>query len=793
MPTPDNSFDPDTFLDQYSSSGKFDPDTFLSSYGKLGSLSDIWQGLNEPLVKAVPRPFPEANPQDSAIAATFKGAANLPSDVVNFLQSPIGATTALVGGGLPKAIQTLVGAGFTTQQAIQALSAQTTQERAEALLGAGLAGVGTAAHGLRGGEEVARAEPVRPASEPEATQAVPTAPAAPTQATGQPAPAQAPLETFTARYQPTPPDEAQLASANAEAAAQRGAPVRMPTEATIPAEVNLEAGQRGAPAPFDNAEVMASKDPDSHTAFRSLAPEMAKKAQKVYDEWNQDEHGMDEEYGGGGICQDIAAELSGVLNDHGIDAQTIDNEGMGEQHVWVIAKMKDGIYEIDIPPSVYETGGGYSWTKRQGVQFDETHITVGKIDDLENADQYGFEKGAPEAQASPEPKTAAPNVREPLSLDELRLMRERSELQFQKELLDRQRLPSQMSAGIDDRISQINDELDAIANREAAPAGAAPEKLPKGFGAPRAITPVEELNRQAAATYGAPKDVLANIRKGTTFTPDEETTQGAFRPQEETRPTETAPKVGEPARQQSAAPQRTAGMANPPPPATGAAARSVTEPIGVAETYAESELGKGAVIPGEGVTWQEARQYGTDQLNRGVDPRAPIRVAEKSGRSGWKEVGIVSAEYERRALDRRKAASELANDPTNPTLVRNYANAEKAQVDWRREMQPVLTKASDALRAAQGERYVNTSDYQDLVDLAYRNMKKDIKELTPAERTGLARVAKDGQAADESALGAGEKMRQAARSESGGKTMTLDELRKASEDFVKSKLADCVV
>lgn len=110
-----------------------------------------------------------------------------------------------------------------------------------------------------------------------------------------------------------------------------------------------------------------------------LLPQLSTAAQAVYDAWDQDESGYDEMLGYGGICQDIADAIAGVLSEAGIDARTQDNCGMGEQHVWAIAKFQEGIYEIDIHPSVYERGGGYNWKKITGVQFQSGDISVTRL------------------------------------------------------------------------------------------------------------------------------------------------------------------------------------------------------------------------------------------------------------------------------------------------------------------------------------------------------------------------------------------------------------------------------
>lgn len=106
--------------------------------------------------------------------------------------------------------------------------------------------------------------------------------------------------------------------------------------------------------------------------------QMAQAAQAVYDRWEQDPDGMDDEFGSGGICQDIADAMQDVLSHLGVDAIPIDNNGIDEQHVWLVAKFQEGVYEIDLPPSVYETGGGYTWRKIPDVQFQPSDIVFGK-------------------------------------------------------------------------------------------------------------------------------------------------------------------------------------------------------------------------------------------------------------------------------------------------------------------------------------------------------------------------------------------------------------------------------
>jgi len=115
-------------------------------------------------------------------------------------------------------------------------------------------------------------------------------------------------------------------------------------------------------------------------AIRPLLPALASAAQRAYDAWDQNDEGIDEVLGAGGVCQDIAENMAGVLSSKGIEAQTI-SAAVGDQHVYVVAQLPDGVYTIDIPPGAYEAGAGYNWRKIPGVRFDPGYIVVDKLDD----------------------------------------------------------------------------------------------------------------------------------------------------------------------------------------------------------------------------------------------------------------------------------------------------------------------------------------------------------------------------------------------------------------------------
>ncbi len=116
----------------------------------------------------------------------------------------------------------------------------------------------------------------------------------------------------------------------------------------------------------------------------SLRARLAAAAQKVYDDWDENE----DEYAGGGICHLIADAMVDVLSAAGIEAQSV-SAAVGEVHVFVVAKADDGVFSIDIPPGTYETGGGYTWKKIPGVTIDARDVLVDRLSaDPDDFDQF---------------------------------------------------------------------------------------------------------------------------------------------------------------------------------------------------------------------------------------------------------------------------------------------------------------------------------------------------------------------------------------------------------------------
>jgi len=107
---------------------------------------------------------------------------------------------------------------------------------------------------------------------------------------------------------------------------------------------------------------------------RELTPSLAAAAQAVYDEWDQDADGYDEELGTGGICDRVADRMRDVIHDAFPAAKTA--IGGDDSHATVILALVEGVYDLDIPYSTYETGGGYVWRKIPGVTITADDVVL---------------------------------------------------------------------------------------------------------------------------------------------------------------------------------------------------------------------------------------------------------------------------------------------------------------------------------------------------------------------------------------------------------------------------------
>lgn len=89
-----------------------------------------------------------------------------------------------------------------------------------------------------------------------------------------------------------------------------------------------------------------------------------------------DEH----DWESGGACDAVQSALWGVLAEHGIDATEGGHDG--DDHAWLVvydARTRE-VCGLDVPASVYEEGGGYSWTRIDGAEVEPSDVVVWPVD-----------------------------------------------------------------------------------------------------------------------------------------------------------------------------------------------------------------------------------------------------------------------------------------------------------------------------------------------------------------------------------------------------------------------------
>ncbi len=139
--------------------------------------------------------------------------------------------------------------------------------------------------------------------------------------------------------------------------------------------------------------------------LNAIKPQLALAAQKEYDAWDaSDELNGDGEVGFGGICHLIADVMCDVIHSNIPEAYaTTMSHDMGEVHVSVVTwdETEEGaisdngyleIYHVDIPPGNYETGGGYTWKKIPGVEFDASIVSIDR-DSVRERDLQAIKDG----------------------------------------------------------------------------------------------------------------------------------------------------------------------------------------------------------------------------------------------------------------------------------------------------------------------------------------------------------------------------------------------------------------
>lgn len=112
----------------------------------------------------------------------------------------------------------------------------------------------------------------------------------------------------------------------------------------------------------------------------ALRPQMAQAAQEIYDQWDQSGEGGDMQSGFGGICDEISQAISGAIVENLAGVDVTEGGQDGDDHAYIIAYNETEAFAVDIPPQVYERGGGYSWQKIEGVRFMPDDVEISPID-----------------------------------------------------------------------------------------------------------------------------------------------------------------------------------------------------------------------------------------------------------------------------------------------------------------------------------------------------------------------------------------------------------------------------
>ena len=123
-----------------------------------------------------------------------------------------------------------------------------------------------------------------------------------------------------------------------------------------------------------------SRVPSLLQKLKQLRPLLAQAAQAVIDEWVQDDEGLDGDLGAGGACDVVSQAMSAVIGSFIPDADVVDGGHDGDDHMWLIVVSGSEAVGVDIPPGVYETGGGYSWKKIDDAKIESADVAIWKID-----------------------------------------------------------------------------------------------------------------------------------------------------------------------------------------------------------------------------------------------------------------------------------------------------------------------------------------------------------------------------------------------------------------------------
>lgn len=126
--------------------------------------------------------------------------------------------------------------------------------------------------------------------------------------------------------------------------------------------------------------------------LQGIRDKMAAAAQRVYNDWVQDEDGIDDHYGGGGICDDVSEAMADTIAQNTpYDAITIHNEAFCHTACYVVDYENKILIKADISPYNYEQGTAYTWKKKDGVVFTADMVDI--QDESEFYDEWFDENG----------------------------------------------------------------------------------------------------------------------------------------------------------------------------------------------------------------------------------------------------------------------------------------------------------------------------------------------------------------------------------------------------------------
>jgi hypothetical protein len=117
-----------------------------------------------------------------------------------------------------------------------------------------------------------------------------------------------------------------------------------------------------------------------HGEIRAIADDLAQAAQAELNQWVPDAEGYDEEFGYGGACDAICRELGGMIAMRIAEVEIADGGQEGDDHAFVLCRRGAESVVVDIPAHLYETGGGYSWRKREGVKLEGGDVLIEPIE-----------------------------------------------------------------------------------------------------------------------------------------------------------------------------------------------------------------------------------------------------------------------------------------------------------------------------------------------------------------------------------------------------------------------------